>query len=56
MVLFHRKLKEILDGCPDCEGKYELVLISGERNQIADVLVQTLRDANLHLEKGAKAE
>ena len=58
MVLFIRKLREILDSCKDCEGKYELVPISGEsaarderdQNRIADVLVRILpledEDAN----------
>ena len=55
-MLFIRKLREILDECKDCKGKYELVPISGERDQIADVLVQMHRDANLQLEKGAEAK
>ena len=61
MVLFIRKLQEILDSCKDCEGKYELVPISGERaprderdgrdqNRIADVLVRMHQDPNLQLE------
>ena len=55
-MLFHRKLKEILDGCPDCQGKYELVPISGEKNQIADALVQKHNEANLQMDEGAEAE
>jgi len=51
VVLFIRKLKEILDGCPSCRGKYELVPISGEREEIADVLVQMLQDASLDLDE-----
>lgn len=40
VVLFIRKLKEILDACPECINKYELVPISGNQtNKIADVLV-----------------
>ena len=40
MVLFIQKLKEILDACPKCKDKYELVPISGNQsNKIADVLV-----------------
>ena len=61
MVLFIRKLREILDSCKDCEGKYELVPISGGRariderdgrdeNMIADVLVRIHQDPNLQLE------
>lgn len=61
MVLFIRKLREILDSCKDCEGKYELVPVSGERapkgerdgrdqNRIADVLVRIHQDPNLQLE------
>ena len=56
MVLFIRKLKEILDGCPHCEGKYELVPISGEKDRIADVLVQMHHDANLQVNEGVEAE
>lgn len=55
-MLFIRKLKEILDGCPDCRGKYELVPISGERDQIADVLVQMHHDAQMQLDEGVEAE
>ena len=54
-MLFIRKLKEILDSHQDCKGKYELVPLSGEKNQIADVLVQKLNDANLQVEEGAEA-
>ena len=61
MVLFIRKLREILKSCKECEGKYELVPISGERaprderdgrnqNRIADVLVRIHLDPNLQLE------
>ena len=61
MVLFIRKLQEILDSCKDCEGKYELVPISGGRaprnerdgrdqNGIADVLVRIHQDPNLQME------
>ena len=58
MVLFIRKLREILDSCKDCEGKYELVPISEEgargyprdQNSIADVLVRMHQDPNLQLE------
>ena len=55
-MLFIRKLKEILDSCHDCRGKYELVPISGERDQIADVLVQMHNDANLQLDGGGEAQ
>ena len=61
MVLFIRTLSEILYSSKDCEGKYELVPISGERaprderdgrdeNGIADVLVRIHQDPNLQLE------
>lgn len=53
MVLFIRKLREILDGSEECRGKYELVPISGEENQIADVLVRILRDEHLQLNQRA---
>ena len=55
MVLFIRKLKEILDKCPECKNKYELVPISGEHNQIADVLVQKIRDADVSMEAETNA-
>ena len=61
MVLFIRKLRDILDSCKDCKGKYVLVPISGERapreprddgdqNSIADVLVRILQDPNFQME------
>ena len=61
MVLFIRKLREILDGCKDCKGKYVLVPISGERaprderdgrdqNRIADVLVRMHQDPNFQMD------
>ena len=56
VVLFIRKLKEILDGDKNLEGKYELVTISGEKNQIADVIVQRHHDADLQLDGGAEAK
>jgi len=41
VVLFIRKLTEILDHCPKCEGKYQLVTLSKtETNKIADILVK----------------
>ena len=49
VVLFIRKLKEILDKCPECKNKYELVPI-GDDNQIADVLVQKIKDADVPME------
>ena len=59
MVLFIRKLKEILDRCPECKGKYELVTISGDRQNgknIADVLVDMDQAANIELGEGVEAE
>ncbi|CAH3175090.1 unnamed protein product [Porites evermanni] len=44
MVMFFYKLREILDGCKDCSGKYELVPISGAREEIADELVRILQE------------
>ena len=56
MVLFIRKLREILDNCAVCRGKFELVPISGrEPNTIADVLVGMHNAANIELDhEGAK--
>ena len=56
MVLFIRKLKEILDICAECKGKYELVPTSGENDQIADVLVQKLKDADVQVDGAAIAD
>ena len=54
VVLFIRKLREILDNCEECRGKYELVLISGnDTNEIADVLVGMHNAANIELDDGA---
>ena len=61
MVLFIRKLRDILNSCKDCKGKYVLVPISGERaprderdgrdqNRIADVLVRMHQDPNFQME------
>ncbi|XP_015753479.1 PREDICTED: stimulator of interferon genes protein-like [Acropora digitifera] len=55
VVLFIRKLKEILDKCPECENKYELVPFSGEHDQIADVLVKKIREAVMTIELEANA-
>ena len=55
-MLFVHKLKEILDSCKDLKGKYELVTISGEKNQIADVIVQRHHDTDVDLDEGAKAK
>ena len=44
MVMFFCKLREILDDCRDCYGKYELVPISGAREEIADELVRILQE------------
>ncbi|XP_067038045.1 stimulator of interferon genes protein 2-like [Acropora muricata] len=50
VVLFYRKLTEILDKCQECRNKYELVPFSGEDNQIADVLVQKISEADVAIE------
>lgn len=40
VVLFIRKLREILESCKECRGKCEIVPISGdEKSKIGDVLV-----------------
>lgn len=52
MVLFIRKLKEILDASTECKDKYELVPISGdETNKIADVLVGIHDAARIELDE-----
>ena len=59
MVLFIRKLSKILDDCPDCKGKCELVTISGDHENgknIADVLVEMEKAANIQLGEDVKAE
>ena len=56
MVLFIHKLREILDGSEECRGKYELVPISGEENQISDVLLRILLDENLQMDERAGGE
>ncbi|XP_044173251.1 stimulator of interferon genes protein-like [Acropora millepora] len=43
VVLFYRKLEEILDECLECRDKYELVPFSGEPNEIADVLMNKIK-------------
>ena len=55
MILFIRKLKEILDGSEECRGTYEIVPVSGEKTQIADVLVRMHHDANLQLDEEGEA-
>ncbi|XP_044173245.1 stimulator of interferon genes protein-like [Acropora millepora] len=47
VVLFYRKLKEILDENPECRNKYELVPFSGEHNQIADVLKKKISEVDV---------
>jgi len=47
-----RKLSSILDACPECKGKYELVPFSGtETNKIGDVLVGKYNAANIELDE-----
>ena len=49
-----RKLEEILDTCPECKDKYELVPISGNQtNKIADVLVGIHDAASIELDEHA---
>ncbi|XP_020622141.1 stimulator of interferon genes protein-like isoform X3 [Orbicella faveolata] len=56
VVLFMRKLKDILDHSPECKGKYELVPISGtETNKIADVLVEMYNAAKIELDEHVDA-
>ena len=55
LELFTCKLREILEDDTDCRGKYELVPLSGEQNELADVLVQILHhdtNTNLQFDKG----
>ena len=47
-MVFIRKLREILENDPDCHGKCELVTMSGDANNIADILVEHLRAARIH--------
>ena len=53
MVLFYRKLKEILDENPECRNKYELVPFSGEPGTIADVLKKKIEEVDVTI--GAEA-
>lgn len=56
MALFVRKLKEILDKCPEFRNKYELVPFSGERDIIADVLKQKIGEAHVEIWPEADAK
>ncbi|KAL9983080.1 hypothetical protein ACROYT_G005209 [Oculina patagonica] len=59
VVLFTRKLKEIMDRSLEFKGKYELVTISGDRENgknIADVLVEMNKAANIELGEGVEAK
>ena len=55
MALFVRKLKEILDKCPEFRNKYELVPFSGERDTIADVLGQKIGEGHVAIRAEADA-
>lgn len=53
VVLFIRKLREILDKSEECRGNYELVPISGnDPNEIANVLVGMHNAANIDVQAG----
>ncbi|PFX29186.1 stimulator of interferon genes protein-like isoform X2 [Stylophora pistillata] len=53
VVLFIRKLREILDKSEECRGSYELVPISGnDPNEIANVLVGMHNAANIEVLAG----
>ena len=41
-MAFVRKLNKILDDFPDTHGKYQLVLLSGKGNNVADSLLKYL--------------
>ncbi|XP_067038046.1 stimulator of interferon genes protein 3-like [Acropora muricata] len=47
VMLFYRKLEEILEGNPECRNKYELVPFSGEDYQIADVLKAKISEVDV---------
>ena len=50
MVLFIRKLREILDNSEECKGTCELVPISGSRpHEISNVLIGMHNDANIEV-------
>ena len=56
VVLFMRKLRDILDHSDECRGKYELVPLSGtETNKIADILVGMHNAANLEMHDNVDA-
>ena len=56
MVLFIRKLMEILDECPEYRNKYELVPFSGEPDTIANVLEQVIKEAHVAIWAEADAK
>ncbi|PFX29241.1 Stimulator of interferon genes protein [Stylophora pistillata] len=52
IMLFTRKLSEILDENAECRGKYKLVPISGnETNEISNILFAMQRDVNIEIDK-----
>ena len=55
VMIFIRKLKEILDGDEECQGKYELITLSGDNINIRDILVRAISDASIALPEEAHA-
>ena len=49
-MVFIRKLREILKSDKDCRGKFELVTMSGEGTDIADILVRHLKAPRIPLD------
>jgi len=45
VVLFFKKLKEILESEPECRGKYHIVLTSDARNNLADTMEREIMAA-----------
>ena len=49
VVLFYKKLKEILDGDKECRGKYHMILTSDAGNQLADTVAREIKSERISM-------
>ena len=47
--IFYNKLKEILDGDPECRGKYELIPLADTHDDLAVTIVKTIRNSSVDM-------
>ena len=50
VMIFIRKLREILDKDKECRGKYELIAFAGEGSNIAEILVGVIKNPGIQVD------